>query len=90
LITGSDRIILVTDGYHLPRSWASFQWAGDFDIQLVRPGIFPDGSRLGLRALFRGYTREALAIWFNLGRLSIYEILRIWGVDQSILNRIIA
>ena len=75
--------IIVTDGYHLPRAWASFAWAGDHDLILERPGTLRTGDKLGFKKLAWGYAREGLAIWFNLGRVALYEVLELFGVSYQ-------
>jgi len=67
------RIIIVTEGFHLLRSWLSFQWvalieAQTLDIALAHSTIFRPDSGAKLVA------REALAFWFNLGRAALWHI----------------
>ncbi len=40
LLQGAERIILVTEGFHLPRSWASFKYFSNYDIALARSVAF--------------------------------------------------
>jgi len=79
LIPDATRVILVTEAFHLPRSWASFKWAaweldwGDLNVSLamsekVRRDPLTEGVRWPILA------RESLAIWFNAIRASAYSI----------------
>lgn len=58
------RIIVVTDAFHLPRSWVAYRVMGYDDIALSASSM----ARLQPRPLIR----EALAIWFNAGRIVIW------------------
>ncbi|MBO9466797.1 YdcF family protein [Tropicibacter sp. R15_0] len=78
LMEDAQSSLLVSDAYHLPRSWLSFRWAGLSDLHLVpaRDGqvlTTPDRGAL---------TRETLAIWFNLLRLPVYEIGQLTGLGD--------
>jgi len=72
-------LILVTEAFHLPRSYASFRWAvwetGHHDLRLdlaasepVRRD--PVSDHVGWLIL----VRESLAIWFNLARATVFSI----------------
>lgn len=60
----SDRVVVVTNAYHLPRSWMSFKVMGYSDVTLVAA----DQRTTRPRPLLR----EPLAIWFNLGRAALW------------------
>ena len=65
-------VILVTDGFHLARAWASFRWAG------YRPAHLAASSAFGRQSApdqLRRVAREALAWWFNLARVAAYEVM---------------
>ena len=64
LVDPQDPAILVTDAYHLPRSWVSYRVMGFRDIQLV--------SSTGMVDRPAPLLREASAIWFNALRVLIY------------------
>ena len=79
LIPDASRVILVTEAFHLPRSWASFKWAAwekdhkDLVVFLAMSENVrrdPTSGRIGWRIL----ARESLAIWFNAFRAVAYSI----------------
>lgn len=80
MVPGSARIVLVTEAFHLPRSWASFKWAGADDIGLVasEPIRRDDG-----RAAWGMILREGAAIWFNAGRVISYTIAGWIGLPED-------
>ncbi len=65
---------LVTEGFHLPRAWASFAWVGDQTLYLSASTGFRPGSSV------RMVLREAAAIWFNLARALVYGLAGALGV----------
>lgn len=65
-------VILVTDGFHMARSWASFRWDGYGPIRLAAASAFGDQS-LPEQVVWVG--REALAWWFNAGRVAAYQVM---------------
>ncbi len=74
-------VILVSDGAHLARSWASFRWAGYGPIELVASSAFGDQPLLHQ---IRWVMRETLAWWFNLGRVAAYQaITLVKGPDPA-------
>lgn len=79
LVPDAERVIVVTEGFHLPRSWASFKWAAweaDHDGLGVSLAMSenvrrdPTSGTIGWRIL----ARESLAIWFNALRAAAYSI----------------
>jgi uncharacterized SAM-binding protein YcdF (DUF218 family) len=63
-------VMLVTDGFHLARAWASFRWAGYRPVRVAAASAFgPPPTAEQLRWL----ARETLAWWFNLARVAAYE-----------------
>lgn len=73
-------IILVSDGYHLGRSWASFRWAGYGPIQLYAEsslGPMPRSDQ-AWRIL-----REALAWYFNPARLALWYGAGLAGIPDT-------
>lgn len=83
MLEDAKTIRLVTEGFHLPRSYLSFWWAGDHDIYLSFSERFRN-STLGAQSpdvvmVFR----EALAVWFNLARVGIYETAAVFGVEEA-------
>lgn len=64
-VIGTDgTIIVVTDAFHLPRSWVSFRVMGFEDQTLVASRA----PNFNIKAL----AREALALWFNAGRVALW------------------
>jgi uncharacterized SAM-binding protein YcdF (DUF218 family) len=63
MIDDPSSVILVSNAFHLPRSWASFKLAGAQHITLV---AIPARARPAWKR------RETLAIWFNLARFPVY------------------
>lgn len=71
--SGADgRVVLVSDGFHLARSWLSFRWAGYPRVALAAATPFGDQPP-AMQA--RRVVREALAWWFNLARIAAWETL---------------
>ncbi|MEL7099033.1 MAG: YdcF family protein [Pseudomonadota bacterium] len=82
----TDRLIIVTEGFHLPRSAASFRWAA-WQLGLSQPQITlvmseqvrripgPDWSIL---------VRESAAIWLNLIRAPLFSALP--GASERLLD----
>ncbi len=74
-------VMLVTDGFHLARAWASFRWAGYRQIRLAAATAFGDEP---LHRQLRWIGREALAWWFNPARVVAFELLeRVRGHDPE-------
>ena len=88
LISDAQRIIIVTEGFHLPRSWASLRWAAwqtgrdQPDISLVMSNTVrrdPVSGRINHRIILR----ETLALWFNTARAIAYSIGDAFGVAPA-------
>lgn len=78
-LQSAQRLVIVTEAFHLPRSYASFRWAAweggvdPFSVQLVmsepvRRDVVTGGIRWQILA------RESIAIWFNLARAAAYSL----------------
>lgn len=78
-------IILVSDGFHLGRSWLSFRWAGyRGPIELAADSAFGTQTR---ERQARDLARETLAWWFNIARVSAYQALEVVeGPDPERVN----
>lgn len=72
MLQQTEDLILVTDAFHLPRSWVSFRWAGATDLSLF-------ASKQGETSVENAdiapvkLLRESAAIWFNLGRATLWS-----------------
>ncbi|MEX3015361.1 YdcF family protein [Gymnodinialimonas hymeniacidonis] len=73
-------VIVVTDAYHLPRSWVSFRAMGFQDVRLSSSSSMVDRPKPLLR--------EVSAIWFNALRLLVYSAL--FWVDPDIRAALMA
>ena len=69
-------VMLVTDGFHMVRSWASFRWAGYKPVRLAAATAFGDEP---LPVQIHWVRREAMAWWYNPVRVIAYEILERFG-----------
>lgn len=76
LVAAGDRLILVTEASHLPRSWASFRAMGARDLQLWASGRVAQPAPAAL-------IRESLAIWFNLARYTAWRALLLLGGERD-------
>ena len=77
---GAKHIVLVTEGFHLPRSWATFKAFGAQKITLVHARRFR-GERI--KAGIRLTVRETLAIWFNAARLIVWQAAEFTDMPQE-------
>ncbi len=88
-LENTKRIILVTEGFHLPRSWASFKYFGAPETALAHSVAFRQTSpNLRFPALTMSI-REVLAIWFNIGRLFVWEVMGLLSYDQQTRDAIL-
>lgn len=70
-------LLVVSDGFHLPRAWIIFRALGAQETRLHATSDLPR-----LQA-FRWIGRESIAIWFNLWRASLYVGGGILGIDAE-------
>ena len=81
LVPDAGSVLVVTEGFHLPRSWASVRWAGFDQVHLfASERIRPSGVS---RSRTRMLVRETVAIWFNLARASAYSIGGLMGLSRE-------
>lgn len=81
---GTTRVVIVTDAFHIPRSWlifrafgvpeASFYPARDIYTSVDRPGTLNRGEWI---------LRESVVIWVNLARAGIYLGAGVLGIDAE-------
>jgi uncharacterized SAM-binding protein YcdF (DUF218 family) len=76
------RVILVSDPFHLPRAWVIFRLLGVREVALHAAERQDAGPTDG-RTLLEWSIREAAAIWFNAGRLAVYGLGGLAGVDHD-------
>jgi uncharacterized SAM-binding protein YcdF (DUF218 family) len=79
MIPNAERIIIVTEAFNLPRSWASFRWAQwelghpatSFTL-VMSEDVRRDPATGDVR--WNMLVRESLAIWFNAVRAVAYSV----------------
>jgi uncharacterized SAM-binding protein YcdF (DUF218 family) len=84
---GSEPLLVVSDGYHLARAWASFRWAGYDDVHVSAVTALGGGS---IVARARRVARETLAWGFNVGRLAIWVGLNAAGYHRPETSDLLA
>ncbi|MDJ0825504.1 MAG: YdcF family protein [Rhodobacter sp.] len=83
-------VVVVSEGFHLMRSWASFRWAGlpvDAVCHSTRFRRSPDGARWDVA---RMVVREVAAVWFNLARAAMWSVLHGLGRDRAAIDPLLA
>ena len=73
---GFESLALVSDPYHLPRAWALAAYFGRPDVALVAVRGF-EADWWPHRLVT--FAREALAWWYNLGKVAAWEALAALG-----------
>ena len=76
----TDRVILVSDAFHLPRAWVIFRLLGTAELSLYATESDFEAP-LSTRAQWS--LREGAAIWFNVARLAVYGIAGLAGVERE-------
>ncbi|MCU4651849.1 YdcF family protein [Roseibacterium sp. SDUM158016] len=83
LETPPQRVVVVSDPFHLPRSWAIFRIFGEVpDVSVYAAADTEDRGR-GERREVEWVFRESFAVWSNLGRLVAYWAGGLAGVDRA-------
>lgn len=77
------RIIVVTEGFHLPRSWVSMRLFGNYDIALAHSVPFRQSSPNSDIPQVTMTIREALAIWFNAARYIVWQAAPVFGIENE-------
>lgn len=81
MLGNASTLILVTEGFHLPRSWVTFKWADPcIRLSLVHSTRFRQGLISGTQMMLR----EGLAVWFNITRALIHGVAGVFGVPSEI------
>ncbi|WP_052245239.1 YdcF family protein [Halocynthiibacter namhaensis] len=81
------RIIAVSEGFHLPRVWASLKWAGwndgrSFDIALANSELFRSTSPHLTWPQGKMVWREVLATGFNSLRVIAWQSGKLFGAEN--------
>jgi uncharacterized SAM-binding protein YcdF (DUF218 family) len=80
-------ILLVSDGYHLARAWATFRLAGYRPVEVSAATAFGKGT---FYAQARRVVRESLAWSFNAARLAVWVALNAVGVERPDTSELLA
>jgi uncharacterized SAM-binding protein YcdF (DUF218 family) len=75
-----ERLVLVSDAFHLPRAWVIFHILGQRGLSLYATES-PLAAPLATRV--RWSLREAVVIWVNAGRLAVYGVAGAMGIDRG-------
>ena len=80
----TDAVVVVTDGFHIPRSWLIFRAFGGAQAQFYPArDLYTSPDRVGIRTRRDWVLRESLAVWGNLARAAIYLGAGALGIDQD-------
>ncbi len=77
---GFERLALVTDAFHVERARWLAVWLGAPEIV---PVAVAGLARTGPETRVWSIVREALAWWFNLGKVAAWEAMELLDVDQQ-------
>ena len=85
LVPQARRVVIVSDAFHLPRSWLIFRAFGVEEVAAYATGAgfggaSPDPTE---RSMVRWILREASAIWFNALRAGLYLAGGLAGIDHD-------
>lgn len=75
-----DRVILVSDAFHLPRAWVIFRLLDTAELSLYATQSDFEAP-LSTRAQWS--LREGAAIWFNAGRIAVYGVAGLMGIERD-------
>lgn len=82
---GAERVVLVSDAYHLPRSWVIFRALGYSDVALVATErAQSENGFAGVVEHSRRLFRESIVIWINVGRAFKYLAAGLFGVEEEV------
>ena len=77
------RIVLVSDAFHLPRSWLTFRLLGAPETALFAARMeYSTEDKPAAKNYFEWVLRETIAIWFNIGRGLVYMAGGLMGIDE--------
>ena len=88
MLKSADRIILVTEGFHLPRSWLSMKWAAwnkgqNLNISLAHSTVFRGSTGETYFRAVKLVGREGLAWVFNIGRATVWQVAGLTGIEDG-------
>lgn len=82
---GSDRVVLVSDAFHLPRSWLIFRMLGYAEVDLFAAERSTSASfSEDIKGDIWWNVRESIVIWVNVGRAIVYWGAGFFGVDPAV------
>jgi uncharacterized SAM-binding protein YcdF (DUF218 family) len=81
LPSGAERVVLVSDAFHLPRAWVVFRLLGYRDVAIHAAPV--TGTTEDGLPLWRWMLRESVAIWFNLARAGAFVAGGWVGIDRD-------
>jgi uncharacterized SAM-binding protein YcdF (DUF218 family) len=86
MLKDARHLTLVTEGFHLPRAWLTFTWAGGHQLDLAVSERFRAVSPNSRLPQVSMVVREALAVWFNLARALLWHLGGAVGVADERRN----
>jgi uncharacterized SAM-binding protein YcdF (DUF218 family) len=81
---GLNRVVIVSDAFHLPRAWITFTLLGEAEVDVYAARMaysYDDGPRA--RSYLQWTLRESVAIWVNIGRIGVYLAGGLFGVEPE-------
>ena len=75
----ADHVLLVSEGFHLTRSWLSFRWAGIKAAGLCHSTRFRVAGSEADHGPVGMMLREVMAFWFNFARATVWSVLNLAG-----------
>lgn len=79
-----DRVVIVSDPFHLPRSWVIFSLIGDVQVETYAARMiysYDDGPEA--RSYLEWTLRESVAFWANVVRILVYLIGGVFDIDEQ-------
>ncbi|MEJ6391571.1 YdcF family protein [Gymnodinialimonas ulvae] len=79
-----DRVVIVSDPFHLPRSWIIFTLLGAAEVDVYAARMtysYDDGPEA--RSYLQWTLREAFAVWANVARIGTYLAGGLFGIDPQ-------
>lgn len=78
------RVVIVSDPFHLPRSWVIFSLLGEADVDVYAARMaysYDDGPQA--RSYLQWTLRESIAVWANVGRIGVHLAGGLLGIDAQ-------